>query len=305
MRAEGIDVPIDAITTVPGCIAGLGVVVRSLVRPGGSVLIEDPASFAHVASLLAQGANIMRVPRRADGPDIDVLRTLCERHRPVVFVLSSLIQNPTGSCISLHNARQLIEIAAEFDLTLIDDGFNADLLPLGSSRALAPLMLLDNLDRVIHIGGSSRILEPQIGAGYIVAGERYIDMLRRFRLTHWLGNMLIQERVFFRFLDEGLYRRRCERVRTQLAHGAGALRNIFAGLGVTADPSMGGPHLWVDLGEDIDSADIARLMSARGFLTAPGRHFRPPKVVSSEMRFNVTTTSEEALQTLGEVLNRY
>ncbi|QQN75926.1 PLP-dependent aminotransferase family protein [Croceicoccus sp. YJ47] len=279
--------------------------VRSLVRPGGSVLIEDPASFAHVASLLAQGANIMRVPRRADGPDIDVLRTLCERHRPVVFVLSSLIQNPTGSCISLHNARQLIEIAAEFDLTLIDDGFNADLLPLGSSRALAPLMLLDNLDRVIHIGGSSRILEPQIGAGYIVAGERYIDMLRRFRLTHWLGNMLIQERVFFRFLDEGLYRRRCERVRTQLAHGAGALRNIFAGLGVTADPSMGGPHLWVDLGEDIDSADIARLMSARGFLTAPGRHFRPPKVVSSEMRFNVTTTSEEALQTLGEVLNRY
>ncbi len=304
VAADGIDVPVESIITTPGCVAGLGVVIRSLVRPGGTVLIEDPASFAHVASLLAQGANILRVPRLSDGPDIDVLRTLCERHRPVVFLVSSLIQNPTGRCISLHKARQLIEIAAEFDLTLIDDAFNADLLPLGSSRGLAPLMLLDNLDRVIHIGGSSRILGPQIGAGYIIAGERYIDMLRRFRLTHCLGSMQIQERVFFRFLDEGLFRRRCERIRAQLTEGAGALRQHFNAMGVEVTTPVGGPHLWVDCGERADSSAIAKLMSARGFLTAPGSYFRPPRMISSEFRFNVTSTSEESLSTFKEILGR-
>lgn len=71
-----------------------------------------------------------------------------------------------------------------------------------------------------------------MGVGYIIAGDRSIDMLRRFRVTHLLGNMRFQERVLYRFLEEGLYRRRCDRVRAQLAHGATALRQHFSQIGI-------------------------------------------------------------------------
>lgn len=300
LAIDGIDVPIDAIMTVPGCIAGIGIVVRSFVRPGDMVLVEDPVSFAHVNALLSQGAGILRVPRKADGPDIEVLRLLCERHRPVMFLLSSLIHNPTGSCISLYKARQLIDVAAEFGIVLVDDAGQADLLPPGQGRPVGPLLLLDRLEHVIHVGGSSRILSPDLGAGHIVAGERHRAMLRRFRPTHLLGNMLVQERVLYRFLHEGLYRRRCERIRAQLSRRAIALRQQFATMGMTVGPSTGGPYLWVDLGKDVDTFRIAKRMSTRGFLTAPGRYFRPAGWVSSKMRFNVTTTDNAALQALGE-----
>ena len=299
---DGVDVPVDAILTVPGSIAGLGVVIRAFVRPGGRIVVEDPCSFAHVAALLSQGAEILHVPRKADGPDLDVLRLLCERYRPAMFLMSSLIQNPTGSCISLHKARQLIDIATEFEMILVDDVGQADLLPPAGNRPVAPLLLLDHLDHVIHVGGSSRILAPEVGVGYIVAGERYGDMLRRFRPLQGLGNMLIQERVLYRFLDEGLYRRRCERIRGQLAKETIALRQQFARMGIAAAPSMGGLFLWADLGNSIDTLDLAKRLLARGFLTAPGKHFRPAGMTSSEMRFNVTTTSEAALQALAESL---
>lgn len=298
---DGIDVPVDSILTVPGCIAGLSVVVRALVRPRQTVLMEDPGSFMHLNAILSQGAAVLCVPRLADGPDMKVLREQCERHRPTMFLLSSLIQNPTGSCISLHKARQLIDIAAEFDMTLVDDAVNADLLPPGNDRLVAPLILLDHLDRVIHVGGTSRILTPDMGVGYVIAGDRFIGMLRRFRATHLLGNMRFQERVLYRFLEEGLYRRRCDRVRAQLTQGATALRQRFSQMSIRAAPSVGGLHLWVDLGNGMDTLDIARRMLARGFLTAPGKHFRPPGIPSSEMRFNVTTTSAAALQAFAEV----
>ena len=301
---DGIDVPVDAIMTVPGCIAGLGVVIRAFVRPGGRVLVEDPCSFAHVAALLSQGAEILHVPRKADGPDLDVLRLLCERYRPVMFLMSSLIQNPTGNCVSLHTARQLIEIAKEFEMILVDDVGQGDLLPATGGRPVVPLLLLDHLDRVIHVGGSSRILSPEVGVGHIVAGDRYQDMLNRFRPLNGLGNLQIQERVLYRFLDKGLYRRRCERIRGQLAKGTIALRQHFAGMGITTTPSMGGLFLWADLGGGVDTLELARRLLARGFLSAPGKHFRPASTVaSSEMRFNVTTTSEAALHALADGLS--
>ncbi|MGE7204082.1 PLP-dependent aminotransferase family protein [Sphingomonas sp. NPDC019816] len=300
---EGIDVPVDSIFTVPGCIAGIGIVVRAFVRPGRPVLIENPSSYMHLNALLSQGASIFYVPRLADGPDMHVLRELCERHRPVMFLLSSLIQNPTGSCISLHKARQLIEIAAEFDMILVDDAAYADLLPPGNGRLSAPLMLLDHLDRVIHVGGTSRILTPDVGIGYIVAGDRYVDMLRRFRSSHLLGNLLLAERVFYRFLDEGLYRRRCERVRANLAQSMVALQQHVTRLRLDVAPAVGGMFLWVDCGEGADTRGLSRQMLNRGFLMAPGRHFCPPGVPSSKMRFNVTTSSTSALQAFAEVLS--
>jgi DNA-binding transcriptional MocR family regulator len=300
LRVEGVDAPIRSIMTVPGCIAGMTLCVRTFVRYRTPVFVEDPASFAHVAVLLAQGAEIYRIPREADGPNLEVLRLMCERHRPKVFLLSSLLQNPTGTSISLHKARKLLEIAAEFDLMLIDDASYADLAPVTDGRTVVPLILLDQLEHVIHIGGFSQILAPETGVGYIVAGEQFMKMMRVFRPVQGLGNILIPERVLYRFLHDGMYRRRCERIRSRLQRSTAALRQLLASTPVKAVYPMvtGGIFLWVNLGEESDSMVIAKRMLAKGYLTAPGSHFVTTKIKQPFMRFNVTTTTPAAIKSL-------
>ena len=298
LRMEGVDAPVESIMTVPGCVAGLCIVVRTLVRPNNMVLVESPSSYVHIMALMSQGADIRRVPREADGPDLDVLRLLCERYRPVMFVLSSVLQNPTGSSMALHKARKLIELAAEFEMILVDDASYADLRPATSGGPVVPLIALGPSDHVIHIGGSSNILSPELGVGHIVAGPKLMRSLRMFRPVHGLGNMLIQERVLYRFLHEGLYRRRCERIRAQLAQGAITLRRSLADAGIAVAPISGGMFMWVDLGKELDSLDVAKRMLAKGYLTAPAKHFCPPDTESSLMRFNVTTTTPSAIQAL-------
>lgn len=302
LRIDGIDAPLPSIMTVPGCVAGLTLIIRAFIRPRSYVLVEDPASFIHTQALLAQGAEILRVPREADGPDIDVLRLLCERYRPAMFLMTSVLHNPTGSSISLHKARKLIEIAAEFDMMLVDDASYADLSPSPAGRPVVPLAVLDQLEHVIHVGGSSRVLAPEIGAGYIVANEQRMNLLRLFRPVQCLGNMLIQERVLYRFLSDGLYRRRCERIRTTLAQRATAVRHALAATSCTIAPASGGMFLWADLGPAHSAIDVARRMLKQGFLTAPGSHFSPPKTDNTQMRFNVTTTTPMALEALAGCL---
>ncbi len=300
LRMDGVDAPIDSIITAPGCIAGLTLFVRSFVRYRTPVLIEDPSSFGHLAVLLAQGAEIYRIPREADGPNLEVLRLMCERHRPKMFLLSSMLQNPTGTSISLHKARKLLEIAAEFDMVLVDDASYADLAPVTDGRPAVPLILLDQLEHVIHVGGFSQTLSPEMGVGYIVAGERFMELLRLFRPVQGLANMLIPERVVYRFLHDGLYRRRCERIRSQLLRRGVTLRHLLASTPVKpAQPTAtGGTFLWANLGEDVDSSSVAKRMLAKGYLTAPGSHFLLPRIGQPFMRFNVTTTTPAAIEAL-------
>jgi len=277
-------------------------VIRTFVRQGGTVLVEDPSSFMHVMALLSQGGNIRRIPRQADGPDLEVLRLMCERYRPVMFVLSSIMHNPTGTSIAPHKARKLIELAAEFDMILVDDASYADLLPVAHGRQAMPLIALDQLDRVIHIGGSSSILSPELGVGHIVAGPRFMRSFSLFRPVHGLGNMLLQERVLYRFLHEGLYRRRCEKIRARLAQEAITLRRLLADSDIPTAPTSGGLFLWADLGKEVNSFAVAKRMLDKGYLTAPGQHFGPPNTDSSWMRFNVTTTSKSAIKALAASL---
>ena len=302
LRIDGVDAPLSSIITVPGCVAGLTIVIRAFIRQRSLVLVEDPSSFIHTSVLLAQGAEIMRVPREGDGPDLDVLRLLCERYRPAMFLMTSVLHNPTGSSISLHKARKLIEIAAEFDMILVDDASYADLAPASGGRPAVPLAVLDQLEHVIHVGGSSHILAPEIGTGHIVANEERMKLLRLFRSVQGIGNMLIHERVLYRFLDDGLYRRRCERVRTALAQRATALRHALAATSCSVAPAAGGMFLWADLGPAQNGVEVARRMLKHGFLTAPGAHFSQPKIANSHMRFNITTTTPQALEALGNCL---
>lgn len=297
LQIDGVDAPLSSIMTVPGCVAGLSLIIRAFIRHRSMVLIEDPASFIHTSVLLAQGAEIIRVPRAADGPDLDVLRLLCERYRPAMFIMTSVLQNPTGSSISLHKARKLLEIAAEFEMTVVDDASYADLAAPGG-RSGVPLIVLDQLEHVIHVGGSSHVLAPEVGPGYIVANEARMGMLRLFRPVQGLSNMLLQERVLYRFLSDGSYRRRCERIRTGLARHATSVRHALAAISCTVAPTSGGMFLWADLGTLKDGTDIAKGMLQQGFLTAPGSHFFAPKRDNTHMRFNVTTTTADAISAL-------
>ncbi|WP_342659061.1 PLP-dependent aminotransferase family protein (plasmid) [Sphingomonas sp. NY01] len=302
LRHGGVDCPTDAVVTTPGAVAGIGLAVRSMLRAGSVALIEDPCSFMHMHALMAQGAEIRRVPRLADGPDIDMLRELCERYRPKLYVLSSVLHNPTGSTIALHKAQKLVEIAAEFEMVLIDDCSYVDLLPRTVDRPVVPLILLDRLRWVIHVGGFSRTVSPVSGPGYLIAGEAHMRYIRAYRPVTGLGNMILAERTVYRLLSEGLYRRRCSRIQASLVDQRTGLRQRMAAVGFTLPENQAGLFLWLSLGDGVDANAVAERMMARRFLTAPAKHFTIAPDRQSYMRFNVTTTTDDAVALLSNCL---
>jgi DNA-binding transcriptional MocR family regulator len=104
----------------------------------------------------------------------------------------------------------------------------------------------------------------------------------------------IGERVVYKILSEGLYRKHVARLRLRLdAVRAKAVRQMErVGLKVDLAP-MAGMFVWVDAG--CDTNVLTEKAMAEGVLLAPGSLFSPNQLPSTRMRLNVATVQEPAV----------
>lgn len=270
------------------------------------VLVESPAPFMLHQHLAMTGLDHALVPRESDGPDLGVLRTLCEKHRPRLFFCSSILHNPTSSCMAPHKAFQLLRLAEEFDLTIVEDDSYCDLAPSSMAGQLTRLATLDQLKRVIYIGSFSMTLAAGLRVGFIAASPEKILWLTQFRAASLISNSTIAERAVFSLLSEGNYRRTCEQLISKLDDRREAVVSQLKAIGVTIDhvPDSG-MFLWGHLGEGVDALPIARTMLESGHLTAPGSAFSFEPKHEEYMRFNIGMTHDSpALAELARLLGR-
>ena len=270
------------------------------------VLLESPGPFNLHHRLAATGLDAAFVPRGADGPDLGVLRSLCEKHKPRFFFCSSVLQNPTSSYIAPHNAFKLLQLAEEFDLTIVEDDSYSDLAPPSMAGQFTRLASLDQLRRVIYIGSFSATLATGLRVGFIAAPPEKMAWLTQFRAANIISNSTIAERAVFSLLSEGNYRHTCEQLRSKLDERRESAINQLAAIGVTMENKPNsGMFLWGHLGEGVDALSIARSMLERGHLTAPGSVFSLEARHNEYMRFNVGMTyNSPALAELASLLGR-
>jgi hypothetical protein len=109
-------------------------------------------------------------------------------------------------------AHQLLRLADQHDLTVVEDDTYAWLAPPHATR----LAQLDGLRRTVYVSGFSKILTPQWRVGYIAAAP---ELAQRFIDTKLLGTLTTPsplEDALALCLDQGSLRRHAERVIGQL-----------------------------------------------------------------------------------------
>jgi DNA-binding transcriptional MocR family regulator len=292
LAEQGIGAQPDQIVTAAGATEAVHLVLWSHVNyPGSYVLMEDPAPTMHFQRALACGLEIVRVPRNSDGPDIDVLRAMCEKYKPRVFFCSSILQNPTSTSLSPHKAFQILKLADEFDFSIIDDDTYGDLLPPTDASHVTRLATLDQLNRVIHIGSFSKTLAPGLRVGFVAASPQHVESILLFKAAGLISGSTLGERVVYQFLSQGKYRHHCESLRSRLLEIREETMAQLAAAGCSfPTPGTAGMYLWGSLGDETNASVIADAMTAQDYLVAPGSFFSYADPARSCMRFNIAAT---------------
>jgi DNA-binding transcriptional MocR family regulator len=296
----GIEAGPDQIITTAGATEAIDLVARRFLAPGDTVFVEDPAWFVMFARFAAFGARIVGVPRGNDGPDITALESLLAREKPKLFIMNSVLHNPTGSCMSGPVATRIIELAHRHDFMILEDDIYGDLQRSHAPRAAS----IDDGRRVIYVGGFSKTLAANLRVGFVAAHPALALELRDIKALTGLSSSELGERVVARIIVERRYERMLESLRSRLddcrARTAEALVKMGAKI---AGPPTGGMYLWADFGRDTN--ELATAGSREGVLLAPGSLFSPTQLPTTWMRVAAATClNEAAMKFLGRAMQR-
>eukprot|EP01030_Chromulinospumella_sphaerica_P011851 gene11851-11646_t len=299
-------VPVQQIMTTLGASDALHLVTMAFLnRPGECVLYESPGPFMVVDRLMAVGLQPIAVPRLFDGPDIDALRALCEQHRPQFFFCSSVLQSPTSTQLAAHKAFQILRLAEEFDLTIVEDDTYCDLMPPALAPAAIRMVSLDQLQRVIYLGSFSKTIAPALRSGYICARPDIMKRLLVYKSVSQICGMHVTDKAVYQLLSQGSYRHHCAQLHSRLDALRQPVMAQLAKIGCTFDHTPeAGMYVWARLPKRANAELLAEALYQQGHLMAPGRLFSSNQADWDRMRFNISRTLDSpALPALAKLLN--
>lgn len=288
---EGLSLGPDRIMLAGSGTQAIDLICRLLLRPGDTVLVDDPCYFNFQSLLRAHQVRLMGVPYTPTGPDTAAFERALIEDMPRLYITNSAIHNPTGASLSPQTAHRVLSLAANHGMTIVEDDIFADFEPHPTPR----LAVLDGLERVIRIGSFSKALSASARCGYIAARADWIEELADLQVaTCFGGPSTLATELVAGILAGGSYRKHMEDLRQRLTRARKQAAERLAPLGITPwlMPS-GGFHLWCRLPEGYDSGVIARRCMEDGIMLAPGNVFSVSQTAAGFARFNVTQLEDE------------
>jgi 2-aminoadipate transaminase len=303
LRKDGIPVKDENIMITDGCQQSLDLISKAFVRPGDSVILENPAYPGAVAIFNGARARCLAVPVRthaepgaALGMDIEALEDTLAANRVKLIVVTPDFNNPTGMSLPMESRRKLLELAARHQVPVVEDHIYGRLY--GQEPRVPSLKQLDRNELVIHIDSFAKVAFPGLRVGWIVAPAAAIERLRVVKQNTDIHTDQLAQASLAEFLKRGLFTKHVAKMRKiyalRLAALDEALRKYMPS-GTRWTKPEGGMCLWFELPPGFDASELLIHAKERGVLFAPGRYFYVQNPLPNTLRLSYASMSEKEI----------
>jgi len=314
LREEGIAARNEQLLITDGCQQSLDLLCKTFLRPGDTVVIENPAYPGAIAIFGGARVRCIGVPveTNADrlgyaGTDVAALEAILAQNRVKLVLLTPDFQNPTGTTIPVAERRKLLEIIAKYQIPVVEDRIYARLRFRGN--AVPSLKALDRHGVVIQIDSFSKVAFPGLRVGWCAGPENVIERLRVVKQMTDLHTDQLAQATLAEFVRRGLLDRHLAKMRKVYRSRLEALEHAlekYMPEETTYTHVDGGLSLWVTLPPGFDAGELLIHARERGVLFVPGRYFYFQNPQLNTLRLGYASLDERQIvrgvQALGELV---
>lgn len=306
VSALGIRCSAENVLITGGAQQALDLVVQALVSEGQTIVTSNPTFLGIIDIARARRIQTYGIPVDEDGIRLDMLENYLLENKPRLIYVQPTFQNPTGEVMPLHRRRQLLNMACDYHIPIVEDGVYQELRFEGDS--LPPLRALDTNNLVLHVSAFTKMMLPGMRIGYVIANGTHFERLVRVKLAADISTSGLNQRAIHLLLERGvlaqqLVRNNRELLRRRNTAIAAAKRHFPPG--TVWNMPKGGLYLWVKLprsGPTAAELFVAALQKDVAF--AIGNVFFTNNCGSYRMRINYglqrSENIEEGFRRIGE-----
>ncbi|MFC6671204.1 PLP-dependent aminotransferase family protein [Marinobacterium aestuariivivens] len=176
----------DDIVITNGAQEAVTLALLTLARPGDIVAVESPCFYGTLQCIEALGLQALEIPGHPQhGLDLGALHQALERWPVKALLTNPSFNNPTGACMPDAAKPELLKLAAQYDLPIIEDDVFGELSHQGS-RPL-PVKAFDRDGRVLLCSSLSKTLDSDIRIGWMLPG-RYFEQVNYLKYVTTLAS---------------------------------------------------------------------------------------------------------------------
>ncbi|MEN3334751.1 MAG: 2-aminoadipate transaminase [Blastocatellia bacterium] len=280
LRGRGITTagPSEIVVT-SGSQQGLDLVSRLLIDPGDIAMMELPSYIGGIIALHNAQAEMVGVRQDDGGMVMADLREKIIRLRQAgrrvkcIYTIPNF-QNPSGVTLAVERREQLITIAEEFDLLIIEDDPYYDLAFTEATRP-QPLAALSP-ERVIYLGSFSKVLAPGLRAAYVCAPAASAMKVEMAKEGADLSTSVLDQAIVLEALRSGLVERRLPELRRFYEVRCRAMLDALAEFdpaGARWTQPSGGFFILLEMAGEIDATEVLPQAIESGVAYVPGQPF--------------------------------
>lgn len=309
LAKENIKVNENDFIITGGSQQALDLIGKVFIDPGDLVFVEAPSYVGALNAFVAYQPRLVGIPLDDQGLRVDVLVNQLQankKQKPKFLYLVPNFHNPAGVTLSLERRKQLLQVAKDYNLLIIEDN------PYGFLRYSGdPLPALRSLDEnVVYISTFSKIFSPGIRLGWALAPHPILEKLTFAKQSADLCSSSFTQRVVEEFLNtnnlDDYLAELIQRYRRKRDIMLASLLEYFPKETSWTKPD-GGFFIWVKLPSYLDTTEMLAEAIAQKVAYVPGKAFFADGSGANFMRLCFSYPKEdeikEGIKRLAEVIS--
>ena len=203
LAPKGVHTSADNILITAGGLETMKLLCDIFLDPGDVILVESP-TFVHCV-MIFQIFNAVCIPCQMDddGLVMEDVEAKIQKYHPKMIYTVPTFQNPTGVTLSQDRRQKLAELAAKYDVIVIEDDPYRDIRFQG--KDLLPIKTFDEAGKVVLANSFSKIFSPGSRLGYVVAPDDIMEKIAYAKVATNSHSSKISEVLAAEFFKRGYF----------------------------------------------------------------------------------------------------
>ncbi len=293
-ETRGLNISADNILITHGAQMSIYLSAQLLLGHTSKIIVGTPNYPVANKTFEETEAKIIEVNVDDKGIDTDAIEKICKRQKIDAVYVIPHHHYPTTVTLSIERRMKLLELSQQYSFVIIEDDYDYDYHY--TSSPYLPLASGNHNGNVIYIGSFSKILDPALRMGFMVAPKNFIEQCTAFRkIIDVSGDGYMQNALAF-LIKEGELKRHLKKAK-KIYHGR---RNFLdtllkekLGKYVSYTLPTGGMAIWLKVRSDLPATQL---------YSNPKLHIIRIDDIQNAFRFGFASLNEKEMEEAVNVL---